>query len=80
VKIHGVRVGNIGLLIDSQDELLIGLGSLLDLVRPWIQPEQFGRLRSSPNARGYVSIDELRAAGFSIQFDNASESLVLSAN
>lgn len=80
VHINGVKVGNLPFVVDSHDMLSVSVAGLLDLVRPSMRPDTFEQLRSSRAASGYVSFEALRKAGFAVTFDNATNSLTLSAN
>ncbi|MEO6716744.1 MAG: hypothetical protein ABIM50_05790 [Novosphingobium sp.] len=79
VRINDVWVGNVPFVIDSRDQLSVSLAGLLDLVGPSMQQDRFRQLRSSRAASGYASFETLRKAGFTVQFDKATDSLTLSA-
>ncbi|MCT2401018.1 hypothetical protein [Novosphingobium mangrovi (ex Huang et al. 2023)] len=78
LRVHGVRAGSITLLIEGAKadhadivhrEFRVSLASLLDVLRPNMDPALYARLRNSPDADSLVTLNDLRAVGITVGFD-----------
>ncbi|MCJ2179654.1 hypothetical protein [Novosphingobium album (ex Hu et al. 2023)] len=78
LRVHGARAGSVTLLIAGataghadvvHKEFRISLASVLDALRPDMDPVTYARLRSSPNADELVTLNDLRAVGLTVGFD-----------
>jgi hypothetical protein len=79
LRIGSREAGRIPIVIDRADNILIGVGGLLGAVRDRMDPAVYSRLAATSGASAFVNIERLRALGFTIGFDNRTESLVLTA-
>lgn len=78
LRVRGAPSGSVTLLIQGaraghadvvHREFRVSLASLLDALRPDMDPAVYARLRNSRNADELVTLNELRAVGLTIGFD-----------
>lgn len=79
VMARGVLLGAVPIRVGGAEGLSVSLAGLLSLVRPQMDAAQYLRLSGATSAADYVGLEQLRAAGFSVAFDNSTDSLVLTA-
>ena len=78
--LSGREVGSVPLRIGSNKQVSLHLGSFLSLFRGKMDAEQFNRLSGSASAQGYVTLETMKAAGFSLYYDLMRERLILDVN
>jgi len=79
VRIGGEAIGEVAFRTSESGTIDVQLSGLLDLLADRIPAEEFARLRNSDAANAYVSSDDLRAIGLSLQYDPVYDELRLSA-
>lgn len=74
-RVNGAAAGRVSLMIRDQDNISIRLADVLGILRPAIDPTLYDRLSGS--TRSYMTFNELRAAGVTVDFDKRDR-LILS--
>jgi hypothetical protein len=74
------EVGSVPMRLTTNHEVLVHLGSFLGLFRDAMEPSLYDRLRLSPNADAYVSLETVRRAGVDLRFDSKRERFVVSGH
>jgi hypothetical protein len=78
VRIDGIPVGEVAIALTDTRAVAVQLGDLLDLVAERMPPERYDRLRQSSATATFVTLDRLRDAGISVQYDAAYDELRMS--
>jgi hypothetical protein len=68
--VNGASLGRVGLLINDGENISAQLADLLAVLKPEIDAALYERLSSSRAAQGYMTLNELRAAGIRVRFDD----------
>lgn len=69
-KLNGVTAGRVSLLIRDDENISVRLADLLSVIEPAVEPDLYSRLSASRAAQGYVTLNDLRAAGIAVRFDD----------
>jgi hypothetical protein len=77
VVVNGNVLGGITLREFSEHQRSIHLGALLSLLRSELPAAEFERLSTVASANFFVSFEELRRAGITIQYDPLRERLLI---
>lgn len=75
-RIDGVKAGRVALLIRSGDDICVRLADLLAIAAPAMEPGLAERLSAAQAAQSYVTLNELRAAGIAVRFDDDDRLLI----
>jgi hypothetical protein len=75
-RIDGVKAGRVTLLIRSGDDISIRLADLLAVAAPAMQTGIAERLGAAEAAQSYVTLNDLRAAGIAVRFDDDDRLLI----
>lgn len=68
--VNGAAAGRVSLLINDDENIQILLSDLLAILEPAIDPALYARLSGSEAAEGYMTLNELRAEGIRVRFDD----------
>jgi hypothetical protein len=75
-RIDGVKAGRVALLIRSGDDISIRLADLLAVAAPGMETGLAERLGAAQAAQSYVTLNDLRAAGIAVRFDDDDRLLI----
>ena len=67
--VNGGAVGRVALLIDDAENIQVRLSDLLSILKPELAPGLYERLSDSQAAQTYMTLNDLRAAGIKVRFD-----------
>ena len=79
VVVNGVELGAITVRQAVDSPIEIHLGGLLSLFRSRMHESDFNRLSKASSADQFVTLDELRRAGFDVNYDPSRERLLIGA-
>lgn len=68
-RVNGASVGRVSLLIRDRENISIRLADLLTVLEPAMEPSLFERLSASRASQTHLTLNDLRLAGISVQFD-----------
>ena len=77
--VDGEPIGAITLRDLGQQGQAIHLAALVELLKLRMPQAEFARLNSAAAADSFVTLDQLRAAGITIQYDAAQDRLLIDA-
>ena len=77
--VDGEPVGAITLRDLGQQGQAIHLAALVELLKLRMPQAEFAKLNSAAAADSFVTLDQLRAAGITIQYDAAQDRLLIDA-
>ncbi|MCT2557619.1 hypothetical protein N0B51_01350 [Tsuneonella sp. YG55] len=78
VRIDGIAAGEVAVRLTDTRAVAVQLGDLLDLVAERMPAERYDQLRQSSASASFVTLDRLRDAGISVQYDAAYDELRMS--
>jgi hypothetical protein len=67
--VNGGAVGRVALLIDDAENIQVRLSDLLAILEPELEPGLYAQLSDSQAAQSYMTLNDLRAAGIKVRFD-----------
>ena len=75
-KVNGAPVGSLMLQIRDNQSFSIRLADLLEVVEGTMEPALYERLNRSQAAQSYVTLNDLRAAGIAVRFNDEDQLLI----
>ncbi|MBD3729594.1 MAG: hypothetical protein IE933_07805 [Sphingomonadales bacterium] len=75
VQFNGRDLGKLPIFLTSGDGIMVKLSDLVNLLQDQWSPEVFAQMASSPAAKRYMTLDELRAWGIDLRYDAARDQL-----
>ena len=68
-SVNGGAPGRVALLIDDAENIQVRLSDLLAILKPELEPGLYAQLSDSQAAHSYMTLNDLRAAGIKVRFD-----------